>query len=104
MLRLHPAATRRTFTLREMARLLPLVDPATLPEGPLEERLRALVPTAAAKRGLVPVADPGEDDVLDPYRQSEEVYEAMAAQLVPAVTALLDALAPAPRVRGHQGL
>lgn len=93
VLRLHPAATRRTFTLRELARLVRLVDPAELSQGSLEERLRALVPAAAAKRGLVPVADPGEDDVLDPYRGTDEMYDAMAAQVVPAVDALLAAVA-----------
>lgn len=90
----HPRATRWTFTLREAARLAGAVDPAELPEGPLEERLRALVPALAAKRGLVPVADPAVDDVVDPYRRGDEVYAAMAASLVPAVEALLDVMAP----------
>lgn len=98
--RLQPAATRRTFTVREMARLLPLLDAGQLPVGPLEHRLRALVPAMAAKRGLVPPADPALDDVVDPFRRSDEVYEAMAGQLVPAVTALLDVLEGEPAVPG----
>jgi protein-tyrosine phosphatase len=94
VLRLHPRATRRAFTLREAARLAPLVDRAELQVGSLEDRLRALVPAMAAKRGLVPVDDPDDDDVTDPFRRGDEVYEQMAAQLVPAVDAVLDALGP----------
>jgi protein-tyrosine phosphatase len=89
VLRLLPRASRRTFTLREAARLAPLVDPAELPDGPLEDRLRALVPALAARRGFVPVEDPADDDVVDPYRRPDAVYREMADQLVPAVEALL---------------
>lgn len=93
---LHPRAARRSFTVREAARLAPLVDPGALPDGTLEERFRALVPELAARRGLAPPDHPADDDVADPYRRPADVYEAMAAQLVPAVTALLDALGRKP--------
>lgn len=90
--RLLPRATRKTFTLREVARLAPLVEPGELPDAPLADRLRALVPALAARRGFVPVEDPWDDDVIDPYRQSDEVYAQMSEQVVPAVTALVDAV------------
>ena len=48
---LWPAAVRRTFTLREFARLLSWVDPSALPAGTPAERLRAAIPLAAAERG-----------------------------------------------------
>lgn len=72
VLNLWPAAVRRTFTLLEFARLLEGVDPSALPDGELQERLRAAVPLAASRRRQV--LDPALDDVVDPYRQSADVY------------------------------
>lgn len=86
---LVPRATRRTFTLREAARLASLVEPGELPDGPLADRLRAYVPALAARRGFVPVEHPGDDDITDPFRQSDAVYAAMGEELVPAVRAVL---------------
>ena len=91
---MHPPVLRRVMTLREAARLAPLVPADGLPEG-LEERWRALAPALQAARGTAPVRRAaGDDDVVDPYRRSEDVYEQCAAQVLPAVTALLDAVAP----------
>jgi len=78
---LWPAAVRRTFTLREFARLLNRVDPTALPAGSPAERLRAAVPLAAAERGRERVS-PGEDDVVDPYRLSEAVYAESFGQIL----------------------
>lgn len=88
---LVPAAVRRTFTLRELARLAAAVDPAALPPGPPAERLRALVPLAAAQRGRVR-ADPADDDVEDPYGLDDAAYARSFAQLRPAVDALATVL------------
>lgn len=77
---LHPAAVRRTFTLRELARLAAGVDPAALPAGTPAERLAALLPLAAAERGRH-LVQPSEDDVLDPYGRSERVYAGVFAQI-----------------------
>jgi protein-tyrosine phosphatase len=42
-------------------------------------------------RGSVPPAAQAEDDdVIDPYKQSDEIYEQSAAQIVPAVGAIAD--------------
>jgi protein-tyrosine phosphatase len=46
---LWPAAVRRTFTLREFARLLSWVDPLVLPAGTSADRLRAAIPLAVAE-------------------------------------------------------
>jgi protein-tyrosine phosphatase len=93
---LLPRASRYTFTLRELARLLhdvaeqDLQDVAQLPAADTSARLSALVAVAASRRGLVqPPERPEDDDVIDPYRQSDEVYRASADQLVPAVRAVL---------------
>jgi protein-tyrosine phosphatase len=85
---LWPAAVRRTFTLREFARLLSLVDPAALPAGSPAERLRAAIPLAAASRGRQRMS-PEEDDVLDPFRLSNAVYAHAFAQITSAVEAVV---------------
>lgn len=89
---LAPAAVRRAFTLLEFARLLELVEPDELPDGTVADRLRSAVPLTNARRRRP--AAPGLDDVIDPYRLSEQVYgesftairggvEAIAARLDP---------------------
>jgi protein-tyrosine phosphatase len=80
---LHPGAVRRTFTLRELGRLAGTVDPQDLPAGTTAERLRALVPLAAAQRGRH--AGPAVDDVVDPWGRSDEVFAQSFAELRPAV-------------------
>lgn len=86
---LLPRASRQVFTLREFARLAEAVDPAELPanaEMPREDRLRSATELVAQLRGtLPPLGDADEDDVIDPYRQSDEVYTRSAQQIVPAV-------------------
>jgi len=81
---LWPAAVRRTFTLREFARLLDWVDPSTLPAGTPANRLRAAVPMAAALRAGV-MTSASEDDVIDPFRLGDEVYAASFGQITSAV-------------------
>lgn len=83
-----PSMVRRTFTLREIARLAAEVDPDVLPAGTAAERLYALVPLAAARRGRTAVG-PAEDDVIDPYRQSDAVYARSFGQLQMAVDTLI---------------
>jgi protein-tyrosine phosphatase len=85
---LWPPAVRRAFTLREFARLLSSVDPAALPTGPPAERLRAVIPLAAAGRGMQRMS-PEEDDVVDPFRLSNAVYAASFAQITSAVEAVV---------------
>ncbi|GAB2683831.1 arsenate reductase/protein-tyrosine-phosphatase family protein [Thalassiella azotivora] len=88
----YPRANRYAFTLREVERLLRQVD--GVPGADVAERVRNLAPTVAARRGFEAVADPSVDDVVDPYRRDDAVYRQMAGELVPAVDAVLDAVAP----------
>jgi protein-tyrosine phosphatase len=85
---LWPAAVRRAFTLREFARLLSWVDPSALPAGSPAERLRAAIPLAAAERGRERTL-PDEDDVVDPFRLSNEVYAGSFAQIQSAVDSIV---------------
>jgi protein-tyrosine phosphatase len=88
---LWPPAVRRTFTLREFARLLRLVDQAALPAESPAERLRAAIPLAAAGRGRQRMS-PDADDVVDPFRLSKAVYAASFAQISSAVEAIVYAI------------
>jgi protein-tyrosine phosphatase len=81
---LGPAAVRRTFTLREFARLLSWVNPSELPAGAPAERLRAAIPLAAAQRGRERTS-PDQDDVVDPFRLSNAVYVDSFMQISSAV-------------------
>jgi protein-tyrosine phosphatase len=83
-----PTALRRAFTIKELARIAPHLQP-----GPP----RDVGAQAAALRGLVPrPADPSADDVADPHLQPVAVSRETAAQLTVAVRAILDALGLSP--------
>ncbi|MEY8579111.1 low molecular weight phosphatase family protein [Corynebacteriaceae bacterium 6-324] len=89
---LSPRATRRVFTVREFARLAEattdefLADDLRSVEDTTPEKLRAAINSVALSRSVVPaVSDPSEDEVIDPYRESVEVHQASAEQLVPAL-------------------
>ena len=90
---LWPAAVRRTFTLREFARLLSWVDPLKLPTGTPAERLRAAIPLAAAQRGRERTS-PDQDDVVDPFRLSNAVYVNSFTQITSAVDEIVRLITP----------
>ncbi len=84
-----PAATRRIFTLRELARITDVAEPslaqAVGDAETVEDALRSAVRLAATLRGtLPPPADQDEFDIVDPYRRSDDVYEASFDALMPA--------------------
>nr|WP_193571017.1 low molecular weight phosphatase family protein [Diaminobutyricibacter tongyongensis] len=88
-----PRASRSAFTLREFARLLETVntdDRDTIAAQPdARARLSTLVEIASANRGVAERPDnPEEDDVVDPYRQDDNVYAESTRQLVPAVQSI----------------
>jgi protein-tyrosine phosphatase len=82
---LVPAAVRRTFTLREYARLLTGIDPDLLGPGSPADRVRASLPLAAAQRRQ---ASPAEDDIVDPYGQPDEVYATAFSDIDRAVRSI----------------
>ncbi|MDJ0323904.1 low molecular weight phosphatase family protein [Cryobacterium sp. PH31-AA6] len=93
---LVPRAIRYTFTIREFARLISeltdddLEEAAALPLDDVVGRFSTLVGLAASQRGAVaPPVSADDDDVIDPYRRSDEVYVESAQQLVPAVNAVV---------------
>ena len=84
VLKQAPSALRRTFTIREFARIAEHLQPATPHQ---------VVAQASVVRGLAPrPKDPRADDIADPHGQPVEVSRATAAELTPALAAILKAL------------
>ncbi|WP_187977889.1 low molecular weight phosphatase family protein [Mycetocola sp. JXN-3] len=100
VLDLVPGALRRTFTLREFARLLAscMAAPssadvqAAASADTIPDRWRALTPLALRHRTDAKAADPADDDVLDPYGLDDTAFRIMAAQIDAALVPLLDTL------------
>jgi protein-tyrosine phosphatase len=90
---LWPAAVRRTFALREFARLVGWVDASALPEGTPADRLRAVIPLAMAERGRERRL-PNQNDVMDPFRRSDSVYADSFAQMMSAVDSIVHTIVP----------
>jgi protein-tyrosine phosphatase len=92
----EPRAARRTFTIREFARIAAemtdedLSDVAAIPSKDVSARLAAAVALIASMRGMVDrPASPEDDDVIDPYRRTADVYDQSARELRPAVDAVV---------------
>ncbi|MHA7269800.1 arsenate reductase/protein-tyrosine-phosphatase family protein [Arthrobacter sp. HLT1-20] len=82
---MHPALLKRTFTLRELARILPHIEvPPGL--GPAE-RWEAMIPLAMRARSQFRSA-PEDDDVVDPYRRPDDIYEQMRRDIALALRAV----------------
>jgi protein-tyrosine phosphatase len=87
IVQMSPSLLRRTFTLREFARLITTAGGDPSLDGP--NRWRAVLPKVVRARSIHPT-DPLEDDVVDPYRRPAEVYEQMVRELVPATNTLVE--------------
>jgi protein-tyrosine phosphatase len=81
-----PSLVRKTFTLREFARLITTLDGDSSLSGP--RRWREILPKVVRARSSHP-SGPSNDDVVDPYRRPDEVYQQMVHELVPAVRILV---------------
>jgi len=105
VLQLDASLLKRTFTIREFARMLDVLNQraaAGSQETPQETasdddaRLaanatlwRGLPARAAGVRHLSLPADPSDNDIVDPYRRAPEVYREMEDQLAPAIVSIL---------------
>ncbi|MDV3296757.1 MAG: low molecular weight phosphatase family protein [Brachybacterium paraconglomeratum] len=86
---LAPRLVRRTFTLRELARIAQELRLEHDSAAGTAERLRTLVDEASRNR--TPVS--GDlDDIADPYRRDLEAYETAFAEIREAVDAIVDSL------------
>jgi protein-tyrosine phosphatase len=92
-----PSAAGPTLTLREFARLLGPITPADVDarvttDDPVE-RMTAIVALALSQRGLVPLGDPADDDIADPYRAPRSAYLRAASEIESALAVPLALLA-----------
>ena len=101
---MSPKAIRRTFTLTQFARLAPTLvalssEPATSPVEPPSamvelvetptDHLKSLLTHAAVARSLIsPPANPTDDDITDPYKQSQSVYDEVAAEINASISTI----------------
>lgn len=90
VVKMMPNRLRRTFTVREFARLAStLTDEearaaAEAAGDSPRERFAAVLRAVNDQRGITPSSG-DEDDVIDPYRRSRETYARSAAELTPAL-------------------
>jgi protein-tyrosine phosphatase len=89
---MDPSALKRTFTIREFARMLNALearDAGPAPDADLFMWWKALPGRAAAVRHLALVQNAADNDVADPYRLGPEAYQRMEDELAPAVLTIL---------------
>jgi protein-tyrosine phosphatase len=90
IVRANPLAMRRVFTMREFARLGSgfgaLDKPVT------GELLRGRVAEVAARRGVVESAEPGADEIGDPYGAPIAVVQRAGEQVSDAIDGIVTAL------------
>ena len=110
VLQLDASFLKRTFTIREFARMLDVLDQRAAASstasvdasaalsgsddggGPLAANLafwRGLPARAAGVRHLALPGDSTENDIVDPYRRAPEVYRQMEDELAPAIVSIL---------------
>ncbi|RDV09453.1 low molecular weight phosphatase family protein [Arthrobacter sp. RT-1] len=105
VLQLDASLLKRTFTIREFARMLDVLDAraeASAGGPPVAEEYddgdwlganaafwRGLPARAAGVRHLALPADAAENDIVDPYRRAPEVYRQMEDEMAPAIVSIL---------------
>ncbi len=108
VLQLDASLLKRTFTIREFARMLDVLDGQASASGgqvpviPAAKGTddndslaataafwKSLPARAAGVRHLALPPDAADNDIIDPYRRSAEVYRQMEDELAPAIVSIL---------------
>jgi len=93
-----PRASRKTFTLRELVRLIDSfkkLEPEAwkAPSDASSAALDTFVLNVASQRGFSSTAVlPADDDVVDPYRRNQEVYDEAGLLISQAISRVADAI------------
>jgi protein-tyrosine phosphatase len=95
-----PLAFRKTFTLREFARLGAGLGPLAEPS---EDALRNRVAEVAARRGWADPAAPGADEIGDPFGATLAVARTCAVAVADAIDGIVAALGLLPRLGSSVG-
>ncbi len=91
---LHPRALRYVFSFREFAELVSGLTEEELhaPAESAKDHIARVAGLAAAQRGMnAPLSD-ADADIVDPYRRGPEVFDAMTAQVMASLPAVVRAL------------
>jgi protein-tyrosine phosphatase len=92
----EPRAASRTLTLREFARLLGPVTAddvaARAGSDDVVARMRSVAAAGFANRGLVPIGNPADDDIADPYGREPAAYQRAANSIAAALAVPLGLL------------
>lgn len=95
---LQPRALRRTFTLREFARLSGRIDVTPMLGRTLAEQVADVAAAAGALRGYHPPQAPEKDDLGDPVGRPLLAFRTCAKQVARCVGAIVDCFADAATV------
>ena len=90
--RMHPRALRYAFALRDLADLLDGLTAEDLAATTLGNPVARVAAAAVARRGTIQPRTPAESMVVDPYRQSRNVFDRMAEQVGSALPPVVSAL------------
>jgi protein-tyrosine phosphatase len=91
---LAPASLRRTFTLRQFARLAGAVGLGCLGDLPPGLRAQTLVRSVIDVRGSMQPVNANEDDVADPVNLPLEGFRECARDINVAVEMMIDIIMP----------
>jgi len=91
VMQLDPSLLKRTFTIREFARMLQVLEQRDAPAAAVDLPAfwRGLPARAASVRHLALAPEASDNDVIDPYRRGQEQYNQMEAELAPAIQTIL---------------
>ncbi|HEX9225195.1 MAG TPA: low molecular weight phosphatase family protein [Arthrobacter sp.] len=91
VMQMDASLLKRTFTIREFARMLQVLEQRDAPSAvvDLPTFWRELPARAASVRHLALAAEAADNDVVDPYRRGQELYNQMEDELAPAILTIL---------------
>lgn len=91
VMQLDASLLKRTFTIREFARMLQVLEQRDSPSSGVDLAAfwRELPARAASVRHLALAPDAADNDVVDPYGRGPELYDQMEDELAPAILTIL---------------
>lgn len=85
---MFPGVVHHTFTVRQLGRILEGAPERVRPKRARPDPIHDLLHATTQRRGLARPADPGDDDIDDPYGRTRRDQQRSAEQQVPALTTL----------------
>jgi protein-tyrosine phosphatase len=92
LVQLYPRALRYAFALHDLADLLTDVSPEDIAAAPGDNRVAKVAAAAITQRGIVNPRLPEESGIIDPYRQSAQVFDQMVDEIATSLPTVVAAL------------